>query len=346
MDIKIIYYIGNTRKSKICNAINTLNSIQDYFYFNEKVVQTDVCTTEEVSWNKFCDNYSVFNSNNYEIYITEKTFDDNYFLHNQTQYAIISIDEWEELFSPPSLKAYLMYLITEVVVDFEAGINEIMESRIIHKSTMGCVYDFCANKEDIKLGMQTGIICHNCKGTLIRYGVSSLALEAAEKILKHVRIETIGWDNGRNSLTDNIKYYDVFISYANKDKEDFVEELHKSLKMLDIKIFYDKETIKWGDNWKNKILTGTDMAEFAIIVISENFFGREWTEKELNEFLSRQNKDGQKLILPILHNITVEQLYNKYPTVADIQAIDSAKFTCDQIALLFAQQLIKRLKNI
>lgn len=138
--------------------------------------------------------------------------------------------------------------------------------------------------------------------------------------------------------------YDVFISHANADKEELIEELYKSLDKLGIKIFYDKEVLEWGDKWKDKILEGTKKAEFAIIVISENFFDREWTERELVEFLNRQNPNGQKLILPILHNITVEQLKEKYPSIADIQAIDSAKYTCDHIALLFARQLIKRLK--
>lgn len=139
--------------------------------------------------------------------------------------------------------------------------------------------------------------------------------------------------------------YDVFISHANQDKGELIEELYQSLKKLGVNIFYDKEELEWGDNWKEKILNGTKKAEFAIIVISENFFGREWTERELVEFLNRQNRNGQKLILPILHNISVEQLKVKYPAVADIQAIDSAKYNCDEIALLFAKQLIKRLKN-
>ena len=139
--------------------------------------------------------------------------------------------------------------------------------------------------------------------------------------------------------------YDVFISHASKDKEDLVEELYQSLRTLGIDIFYDKESLEWGDKWKDKIIDVTQKAEFAIIVISENFFDREWTEKELNEFLNRQNRNGQKLILPILHNITAEQLKEKYPSVADIQGIPSNRYSCDQIALLFAKQLIKRLKS-
>ena len=51
-----------------------------------------------------------------------------------------------------------------------------------------------------------------------------------------------------------------------------------------------------------------------------------------------------EIILPILHGITVAQLQEKYPAVADIQALDSSNYTCDQIALKFAAQLIKRLK--
>ena len=139
----------------------------------------------------------------------------------------------------------------------------------------------------------------------------------------------------------DVPEYDVFISHASKDKADLVEELYQSLNKLGVAIFYD-----WGDNWKDRILNGTKKAEFAIIVISENFFDREWTERELSEFLNRQNRNGQKLILPILHNITVSQLQEKYPSVADLQAIDSSKYNCDQIALLFARQLIKRLKSV
>lgn len=156
---------------------------------------------------------------------------------------------------------------------------------------------------------------------------------------------------GINEITEvnNVKktvvnQYDVFISHANKDKEDFVEELYNSITKLGVSVFYDKASLEWGDNWKNKILEGTKKAEFAIIVISENFFDREWTEIELREFLTRQNEVGQKTILPVIHNISMNDLRKKYPDVADIQAISSKEHTCDEIALLFAKQLIKRLK--
>lgn len=42
-----------------------------------------------------------------------------------------------------------------------------------------------------------------------------------------------------------IPEYNVFISHANRDKEELVEDLYKSLDKLGIQIFYDKESIEW-----------------------------------------------------------------------------------------------------
>lgn len=140
-------------------------------------------------------------------------------------------------------------------------------------------------------------------------------------------------------------HYDVFISHANSDKEEYVNCLKASIDQLNVNVFYDKDTFVWGDNWKKKLLEGINAAEFAIVVISENYFGREWTEKELNDFFERQNSIGQKIILPILHNISIHQLKEHYPHIANIQAIESSKYSCDQIALLFARLLIERIRS-
>ena len=142
------------------------------------------------------------------------------------------------------------------------------------------------------------------------------------------------------------KMYDVFLSHASADKISYVEDLKQTLDILGIDVFYNKDTIEWGDEWKKKIYEGLEKSEFAIIVISQNFFGRDWTELELQNLLNRQNAEGQKLILPILHGITLDQLKEKYPAVADIQAIDSSNYSKEHIGLLFAKQLIKRYKSL
>lgn len=140
------------------------------------------------------------------------------------------------------------------------------------------------------------------------------------------------------------KKYDVFISHASADKEDYVDELNRTVKKLGINIFYDTDVLSWGDKWKQVILDGTADSEFAIIVISKNFFGREWTEKELNEFLGQQNESGQKIVLPLLHGISRRELLDHYPALEEIQYINAADYNKEEIAILLAKELIKRYK--
>lgn len=146
--------------------------------------------------------------------------------------------------------------------------------------------------------------------------------------------------------TSNLrKKYDVFISHANRDKSDYVDFLNMAVKKLGISVFYDTDVLAWGDNWKQVILDGTADSEFAIIVISKNFFGREWTEKELHEFLSRQNTSGQKIVLPLLHGITLEELKEHYPELGDIHCINTDDYSKEEITIFLARELIKRYKK-
>lgn len=151
-----------------------------------------------------------------------------------------------------------------------------------------------------------------------------------------------------NSMTEkNVrKEYDVFISHSNTDKIEYVDGLVKAIKRLDIRIFYDKEVISWGDNWKDVIMEGISKSEFAIIVISNNFFDREWTEKELNEFLRMQNSSKQKIILPLLHNIDYEKLKSKYPALQFIHGFETTKHSKNDVTFKLASELIKRYKKL
>lgn len=142
----------------------------------------------------------------------------------------------------------------------------------------------------------------------------------------------------------NHKKYDVFISHASSDKSEYVDLLNMAIRRLGINVFYDTDVLSWGDNWKRVILEGTANSEFAIIVISKNFFGREWTERELDEFLKQQNESGQKIVLPLLYGITLDDLKEHYPDLEEIQCINANKYSMEEIVILLAKELIKRYK--
>lgn len=140
--------------------------------------------------------------------------------------------------------------------------------------------------------------------------------------------------------------YDVFLSHANVDKDSFVEALKQSFDQLGISIFYDKDSIEWGDDWAQKIKDGLADCRFGVIIISKDFYDRTWTEKELKSLLVRQNDNGENVILPILFNTDINELKahcNKgcYKELTKIQFIRFSE-DCDvkDITIMLAKKLI------
>ena len=50
----------------------------------------------------------------------------------------------------------------------------------------------------------------------------------------------------QNSI-ESEEEYDVFVSHAWEDKEDFVDEFVEELKKQGLKVWYDTNKLKWGD---------------------------------------------------------------------------------------------------
>ena len=192
VEIHVYYYSGNTRQRQIRSAIDILNGAQNYFFFVlHPGRDSDVCEGSFVDWERFCTEQPK-ETDEYSIYITEKPFDDNWFSHEGSQYAVITTDGWEKDFAPPSLGAYLVYQIAQAVLNFAVDLNEEIGQKLFHASPKGCMLDFCGDKSDIKLGMIAGSICPHCKADLLRYGINEEALDAIERILVFVRAEAIG----------------------------------------------------------------------------------------------------------------------------------------------------------
>lgn len=140
--------------------------------------------------------------------------------------------------------------------------------------------------------------------------------------------------------------YDVFVSHANDNKQAFVDSLSAELNRLGIKVWYDSSVLDWGDDWKAKIEEGLTKSRFGIVVLSPQFIDREWTTKELQRLLNRQNERHEKVVLPLLYNLTVEEMKVKYPDLAPIQARTiSEDEDAKDVVIDFARILIRQLKG-
>ena len=118
-------------------------------------------------------------------------------------------------------------------------------------------------------------------------------------------------------------HWDVFISHADEDKEDFVRPLARALHGRGLSVWFDELTLTVGDSLRRSIDLGLARSRFGVVVISPHFLDKEWPQRELDGLAARE-VDGTKVILPVWHNITAEQLRARSPMLADrIAALSS-----------------------
>lgn len=145
-----------------------------------------------------------------------------------------------------------------------------------------------------------------------------------------------------NSSTTNLynqtdeSEYDVFISHASEDKEPFVEELVYALRDREIRVWYDSISIGWGDSLRTQIDSGLKKSTFGIVILSENYIKKGWTQYELEGLFNIEMTKG-KTILPIWHNITKQQVMDFSATLAGRKALTTATMTADEIADTFVE---------
>ena len=141
--------------------------------------------------------------------------------------------------------------------------------------------------------------------------------------------------------------YDVFVSHANANKQSFVDSLYDQLNRLRIRIWYDSTEIDWGDGLKEKIQEGLAKCRFGIVILSPEFIDRKWTNQELTELLTRQNESHEKVVLPLLYNLTVDQMKEQYPVLENIKAREvRGGEDAKDVVIDFARILIRALKSL
>jgi hypothetical protein len=118
--------------------------------------------------------------------------------------------------------------------------------------------------------------------------------------------------------------YDVFICHASEDKKEFVKPLARRLVQENLKVWYDEFTLTLGDSLRRSIDRGLSRSRYGIVVLSKNFFEKEWPQKELDALSSREEK-GHKVILPIWHGVDKEYIQKYSPMLADRVAVQSKK---------------------
>ena len=149
-----------------------------------------------------------------------------------------------------------------------------------------------------------------------------------ENILSQLRNVKIEFPSNKEDPKSGTE---LFISHASEDKADFVKPLADELIKLGVSVWYDEYTLRIGDSLRRSIDQGLADSKYGLIILSKAFFEKNWTQYELNGLVVRE-MEGDKVILPIWHNITKDEIMKLSPSFVDKVALNSTMFTVREIA--------------
>ena len=139
------------------------------------------------------------------------------------------------------------------------------------------------------------------------------------------------------------RQFDVFVSHATEDK-DFAGPLAHGLRSTGLSVWFDEFELSVGDSLNEKINHGLSRSRFGVVVISPTFFNKHWTQLEMNGFVARQTS-GERVILPIWHRITKNEIIEQAPPLADLVALNSSIQSMQEIVDEIVEK-VKRTKSL
>lgn len=125
--------------------------------------------------------------------------------------------------------------------------------------------------------------------------------------------------------------WDVFISYASEDKHAIARPLRDALARRGVTVWLDEAQMKVGHSLRRKIDEGIRSSRFGVVILSEAFFRKGWTNHELDGLVTR-TVAGEQSLLPIWRDLTADQVRAFSPSLADKVALSTEELDVEAIA--------------
>lgn len=132
-------------------------------------------------------------------------------------------------------------------------------------------------------------------------------------------------------MTDISFEFDLFVSHASEDKERIARPLVNALERLGLRVWFDEAVLRLGDSLSSSIDKGLSTAKYGVVILSPQFFAKNWPKYELSGLKARQ-LNGQQVILPIWHNVARDDVLSFSPPLADMVAYNTNQLSVEEIA--------------
>jgi len=126
-------------------------------------------------------------------------------------------------------------------------------------------------------------------------------------------------------MASDTSNYDLFISYAFEDK-DTAAQLNAKLREKGLNPWFAGDQLQIGDSLTQTISAGLTESRFGVVILSKGYLTNyRWTMAEFSSLFAFQTARKEKVILPVWHNITYQEIIETLPIMADVVGISTDK---------------------
>lgn len=95
-----------------------------------------------------------------------------------------------------------------------------------------------------------------------------------------------------------------------------VVAVSKAVPLCGLTVWFDQMELTLGDSLRRKIYDGLANSRFGVVILSHDFFSKEWPQRELDGLVALEDGEEKK-ILPVWHKVTKEEIKAYSPLLAD-----------------------------
>jgi hypothetical protein len=164
-----------------------------------------------------------------------------------------------------------------------------------------CVGDPPQSSDDLRFTGRLYLYVDNVLNDADRSEISALASQRGI----HVHVRDAAYAASRTTMTKP----DAFVCHDSRDKESVVRPLVAALQKRGVHLWYDEFSLRIGDALRESVERGLMESRRCILLVSKNFLQNEgWTSNEFDAIFARETSEGAKLILPVWHLVSADEV--------------------------------------
>jgi predicted nucleotide-binding protein len=130
------------------------------------------------------------NLGEHTVFITSAPLADDWFSHTEGGVSLISTADWMRLYSPPHLDCFILFELALIAFIQSCDLGE--SDLRPHQEDVGCFFDHCEQKTNIRWKMRCGYICGAHQELYRQFGGADASLAALNRVLEAVRCVCLG----------------------------------------------------------------------------------------------------------------------------------------------------------